>query len=89
MKVTQSDLREAKQRGTWILSKDSEFYIKRLRESDYLKRPAVVIKEGTIVHVEKVWRRGRAALLRYVDRSGKTWWSWTHATEFERKPEVI
>lgn len=81
-KVTQADLRDAKKAGVWILRNDSMFYLNR-RENDDLKRPGMVIKAWTPVHVEKVSRRGRAALLCYIDRSGKVWWSWTHATELE------
>ena len=80
-KITMQDLREAKERGEWTLKRDSLFYLRRY--GDDLKRPGVVIKAGTVVAVEKVYRRGRAALLRYVDITGKVWWSWTHAQEYE------
>ena len=83
--ITQADLREALRLGYWTVEKDSAFYIKRYYDSGDLKRPSVVVKAGTVVHVNKVYRRGRAALLCYIDRSGKVWWSWTHATEYERR----
>ena len=77
------DLRAAKQCGHWILQRDSAFYLQRHNDTNDLKQPTVVIKSGTVVEVEKLYRRGRAAMLRYTDRSGKVWWSWTHASEFE------
>lgn len=83
--ITQSDLRQAKAVGVWILDKDSAFYLKRWRPGDELRAPKMVLKRDVLVNVEKVYRRGRAALLRYTDRSGKVWWSWIHATEYERK----
>ena len=78
--VTRDSLVAARKSGVWTLRKDSEFYLRR-REDDDLKRPGMVLKAGTVVHVHKVYRRGRAALLCYIDRTGKVWWSWTHATE--------
>ena len=80
-KITMQELRDAKQRGKWKIEKDSMFFLHRY--ADALKRPSVVIKSGTTVDVEKLYRRGRCALLKYTDRSGKVWWSWTHASEFE------
>lgn len=81
MKITMQDLREAKRVNRYVVEKPSAFYLNRI--GDDLKKPSVVLRSGTVVEVVKVYRRGRAALLRYVDRSGKTWWSWTHATEYE------
>ena len=82
-KITMQDLRDAKRLGRWQLEEDSMFYLRRGNESDDLFKPGVVIKEGTVVEVEKLYRRGRCALLKYTDRSGKVWWSWTHASEYE------
>ena len=81
--ITQADLREALRLGYWTIERNSEFYIKRYYISGELKRPGMVLKAGTLVHVNKVYRRGRAALLCYIDTSGKVWWSWTHATQYE------
>jgi hypothetical protein len=75
------DLRDAKRLGRWQIEKDSLFFIHNY--GGELKRPGVVIKSGTVVEVEKLYRRGRCALLKYTDRSGKVWWSWTHASEYE------
>lgn len=75
------DLRDAKRLGRWQIEKDSLFFLNRY--GDDLKRPGVVIKSGTVVEVEKLYRRGRCAMLKYTDRTGKVWWSWTHATEYE------
>lgn len=83
--VTQADLRKAHRLGFWTIDKPSAFYLVRGHLTGLLGKPSVVVKAGTTVHVAKVYRRGRAALLSYIDRSGKVWWSWTHATEYETK----
>lgn len=72
-------LRDALADNRWTLDKDALFYLYRRRNDD-LRKPTVVIRKGTIVNVEKVYRRGRAALLKYTDRTGKVWWAWTHAS---------
>jgi hypothetical protein len=82
-RITMAELREALKAGKWTLERDSMFFLRR-GSQDHLYRPSVVIKADVDVEVEKVYRRGRCALLKYVDRTGKTWWSWTHATEYER-----
>ena len=75
------DLRNAKRLGRWQLENKHEFYLNRY--GDDLKRPGVAIKAGTVVEVEKLYRRGRCAMLKYTDVTGQVWWSWTHATEYE------
>ena len=75
------NLRDAKRLGRWQIEKDSLFFLRNY--GDELKHPGVVIKSGTVVEVEKLYRRGRCALLKYTDRTGKVWWSWTHASEYE------
>lgn len=80
-KITMQELRDAKQSGHWRLERASMFYLRRY--GDELRKPTVVIKEGTTVDVEKLYRRGRCALLKYTDHTGKVWWSWTHASEYE------
>ncbi len=87
--ITQQDLRDARKAGVWQLWKDAQFRITRHRDTDDLKPPSVVIKAGTFVYVEKVYRKGRAALLCYIDKTGKVWWSWTHATVYEPKIENL
>lgn len=87
IEVTQEQLRNAREAGVWTVDKDSAFYMHRSPDSSFLRRPSVVVKAGTVVHVHKVYRRGRAALLCYMDRTGKVWWSWTHATKYEPKKE--
>jgi hypothetical protein len=87
--ISQEDLRNAKKVGVWTLKKDTQFRLKRNYETDDLKMPCVVIKEGTVVHVDKVYCRGRAALLCYIDRTGKVWWSWTHASIYEKKGNTL
>jgi hypothetical protein len=82
MKITMQDLRNAKRLGRWQIEKDSMFYLRR-NDADDLFKPGVVIKSGTVAEVVKIHRRGRCALLKYTDRTGKVWWSWTHATEYE------
>ncbi len=77
MSVTKTQLQWAHKIGQWMLKKDTEFYIRRLSD-DRLVRPAVVLKSGTVVEVIKLYRKGEAALLKYTDKSGKIWWSWTH-----------
>jgi hypothetical protein len=81
--ITMQDLRTALKCDRWKLEKDTAFHLKRYNDTGTLRPPRVVIKAGTVVGVEKVYRRGRAALLRYTDRTGKVWWSWTHAGEYE------
>lgn len=76
------DLRLAHKRGYLTLEKASAFKMKRYYGgSDDLYGPQMVLKAGTVVHVVKVYRRGRAALLQYIDTTGKVWWSWTHAKD--------
>jgi hypothetical protein len=86
--ITQGDLRVADRTGVWTLERDALFYLRRYHDTDQLKGPGMVLKAGTHVHVEKVYRRGRAALLCYIDRTGKVWWSWTHATEYEQSQVI-
>ena len=81
MKITMQQLRDAKKVGKWKLLRDVMFYLNRY--GDQLVKPTVVIKSGTVVEVESIYRRGRCALLKYTDITGKVWWSWTHASEFE------
>ncbi len=81
IKITMQELRDAKKSGQWTLERAQLFFINRY--GDFLKRPGVVIKAGTVVDVVKLYRRGRCALLKYTDRTGKIWWSWTHASEYE------
>ena len=80
-KITMGELREALRAGEWRMDKASMFFLNQY--DGVLKKPTVVIKAGTVVTVVKVYRRGRAALLRYTDRTGKDWWSWAHASEYE------
>jgi len=88
-KTTQADLRKAKYDGVWKLEKDSAFYSKRYRDTENLKSPLMVLPSGTVVHVEKVYRRGRAALLCHIDQNGNVWWSWTHASEYENTRQSL
>lgn len=81
-KVTMQDLRDAYKSGWAITDKDRMFFLRQRSNGD-CHGPTVILKRGTKVKVEKIYRRGRAALLQYTDRSGKVWRSWTHATEFE------
>ena len=88
-KITMAELRDALKANQWTIEKDSAFYLKHYQDTGELKKPMVVIKSGTVVGVEKVYRRGRAALLRYTDTSGKIWWSWTHASEYEAPRQYV
>lgn len=77
--TTPDDLLKAKLHGTFTLTNDTLFFLNRNIESGDLKAPVVIIKENTVVFVHKTYRKGRAALLCYIDKSGKVWWSWKHA----------
>ena len=79
MKVLlQEDLQTAYVARRWALPKNTRFHLRRW-SSDELRGPCAVLRAGTLVGVVKLYRRGQAALLSYTDRSGKIWWSWTHA----------
>lgn len=65
------------------MARPRAFYLRRCSVTDELRPPQMIVKKGTTVFVKKVWRRGRAALVCYLDRTGKAWWAWIHATEFE------
>jgi hypothetical protein len=81
--TTQQDLRDAKKAGVWTLKRNSAFCLRRSPGSDNLRGPTAVLKAGTVVRVEKIYRRGRAAPLCYPHPSGEGWWSWTHAAVYE------
>jgi hypothetical protein len=76
---TREELQAALKAGRWTLRKDSLFYLFRIGSKDQLFKPTAVLRGGTEVGVVKLYRGGQAALLRYVDRAGREWWSWTHA----------
>ena len=82
--VTQEDLRRAHRAGVWMVEKPSAFFLNCGRLTGDLFGPRITLKPRTFVFVSKVYRRGRAALLCYIDKSGKVWWSWTHATVYEQ-----
>lgn len=83
MKVTMLNLRNAKRLGRMQLTKSSMFYQRRSSDSGRLRGQTIIVEAGRVVEVEKLYRRGRAALLKHTDAGGTVWWSWTHATEFE------
>lgn len=83
MKTTMAHLRNAKRLGRIQLQKDSMFYQRRYSDSGQLRKPTIVVEAGVVVEVEKLYRRGRAALLKHTDSTGVVWWSWTHAEVFE------
>lgn len=76
---TREELRNARERGFLELDKPSAFYEYRGRFTDELLKPSITLCAGVVVHVHKVYNRGKAALLCHIDDSGKVWWSWTHA----------
>lgn len=78
MKVTMQQLREANRLGRYQLPEPQAFYLNKY--GDELKRPMVTVNAGVVVEVVKVYRRGRAAMLKYTDKTGKEWWSWEHAS---------